>query len=296
MALIVSDPTRYFVFEFPKNFSPFEEEPYRTEYSNPYLKPDPFGSVFEISIFHLPYDFHSEPIYTEDVEHFAGQEIPDNYIFEYEHTLVEMTEQDVKKAFLKRAFEYYGYDLNEEDSLGEWYIYRFLDYHYSLYHYDLDNWLDYVLQVFKDSSKYIKKPQLTELKLRNKVNEWIVERRIELSRLNGESIEQQTPTVEVFEETIELDTELEKTAHKVVLLHELRVIEHLQKLCKEKNPTMSHTKFAELIGFILGLQGKKIEAVRKGLSGYGQKTRDDPKTKDALKKVKSELLKFGIEL
>ena len=59
---------------------------------------------------------------------------------------------------------------------------------------------------------------------------------------------------------------------------------------------MSDTKFAELIGLILGLQGKKIEAVRKGISGYGQGTKDNPKTLKALNKVKSELLKFGIEL
>lgn len=99
-----------------------------------------------------------------------------------------------------------------------------------------------------------------------------------------------------LEDILETNLELEKTAHKIVLLHELGVIGHLQKLREQKNSTLSDTKFAELIGLILGLQGKKIEAVRKGISGYGQGTKDDPKTPTALQKVRSELLKFGIEL
>lgn len=285
---IVSDPTRYFVFKYPEGFLTYGTFSYI--HSSPYLISTEWSLYFKIPRFCLPYNYHSEPVYREGVEDSIekalGLPIPDEYILEYEHTLVDMTEFDVNTAFVKRAIEYYNYDMNNDSCV----IYEYLDFHYSEYHYELNDWLEYVSKVFKDIKKYIKIPQLSALRVRALVNGWIDVKRNELAKLEGKT--------EVVDETTELDAELEKkiTGHKVVLLHELGVIEHLQKLCKEKNPTMSHTKFAELVGLILGLQSKKSETVRKCISGYGQGTKDDPKTSNALTTVKSKLLKFGIEL
>lgn len=99
-----------------------------------------------------------------------------------------------------------------------------------------------------------------------------------------------------LEENEESSILIEKTTHKLVLLHELGVIECLQKVRKEKNPNLSDSQFADLVGSILGLQGKQITTVRKGISGYGRGGQDDPKTDRAFRKVKSELIKFGIEI
>ena len=92
------------------------------------------------------------------------------------------------------------------------------------------------------------------------------------------------------------EIELTAVAHKVVLFHELGIIEPLKKLCRSKNPTLSDTQFADLVGSMMGFRDKQLETVRKALSAYGQGKSGDVKSKAAMNNVKSQLMKFGIDL
>ncbi|NBB18050.1 hypothetical protein GVN20_01670 [Runella sp. CRIBMP] len=294
MTITAHDPISYFVFFPPKGFQDADliKGPIRYIHPNPYLISDEWGVKFEIFKFCLPYDFHSKPVYKEGADFFTDEPIPNDYILEYKHTLVKMTESDVNKAFIKRAVEYYDMDRYDESPSESWYIHDYLHFHYSHYHYDLNNWLEYISQVFKEINKYIQLPQLYVLQIRKLVNNWIAEKRTELSELNGETIEQ-LPAVKAIKENAETQLELDSAGHKLVFLKELGVIDHLKNYCKAKKPSLNDTEFSKLLAPIIGINP---DTIRKGLSGYGQGTNDDPKTQKALQKVKSELIKFGIEL
>lgn len=111
------------------------------------------------------------------------------------------------------------------------------------------------------------------------------------------TIEQKQLPIEVIEDNSDevIQPELTAISHKVVLLYELGIIEYLTKVRNEKYPTLSNKQFAKLIGFILGIKGNS-ETIRKCISGYGQHTKDDPKSKKALKAVKAELSKIDVVL
>lgn len=283
--MIVQDPTHYFVFSYPNIIVTFSY--FTSKYSDPYLEPN---GVRNLDEFCLPYKYSSFPELRDGIEP-SEVDIDVDDIIGYNLKWIDMTESDVNTAFLKRALEYYELDSN---SLSPVNFYNFLSFHYERYKYKLSSWLDYISCLF-DNLDINRIPTLTSLQIKKLVNEWIAQKRLELTELNGEIIRHQSPTVEKVEETIELDTELEKTAHRIVLLHELGIIEHLQKLRNEKFSTLTDAKFAQLIGLILDLKGNKIDAVRKGISGYGLKKKDDPKTPKALNEVKSKLLQLGIE-
>lgn len=135
------------------------------------------------------------------------------------------------------------------------------------------------------------------LRLKKKILTWHNEKVNELKNLLGFLTESTQPAAaEEVEETELTPLEITAVAHKVVLFHELGIIEPLKKLCKNKNPTLSDKKFAKLVGGIMGFQGTQIETIRKALSGYGQGGESDVRSRAALDKVKSELMKFGIEL
>lgn len=133
------------------------------------------------------------------------------------------------------------------------------------------------------------------LRLKDKIVKWHDEKKKELDGLlNPASINTDYPTTV---EEIELTPiEITAVAHKVVLFHELGIINPLKKLCLNKNPTLSDTQFAELVGGMMGFEGKKLGTVRKALISYGQGKGGDVKSNAAMKEVKSKLMRFGIEL
>ncbi len=156
--------------------------------------------------------------------------------------------------------------------------------------------IDQLLNKFNEETKYLETASFylnSLLELAETIQEAI--RLHELVQEVEES--QQQPAVERRDEEIRDTATLDKTTHKIVLIHELGVIGPLKKFCKEKNPALSDTAFAAIVSHILGYDdAKSKETVRKGLSGYAQGTRDDPKTDKALNTVKALLIKNGIEL
>ncbi len=138
---------------------------------------------------------------------------------------------------------------------------------------------------------------IVELRLKKKLVSWHNEKVNELENLLSFPTEPTQPPAAATAEPPEVTAlDITKVAHKVVLFHELGVIEPLKRFCQSKNPTLSDTQFADLVGSMMGFQGKQLETVRKALSGYGQGGSGDVKSAAAINKVKSELMKFGIEL
>ncbi len=277
---------QYFQFSPPqhKEFTPFKG--FISEFSDPY---DIIGRLrFEGCYLHCK--FHTTKI-TSTIYEENGMVI--KRPIEYRHTLVEMTEFDVNQIFFKRALQYY--DIDKRNNLIAYSTRKFLDFHFSSYSDTSEKWLDHISTLVNDIHKYVNISEIVTLRFRKLVNDWVERKREELAELKGLTVNQ-ISSMNTLEENEESSISIEKTTHKLVLLHELGVIECLQKVRKEKNPNLSDTQFAELVGSILGLQGKQIETVRKGISGYGRGGKDDPKTAKAFTKVKSELIKFGIEI
>jgi hypothetical protein len=168
----------------------------------------------------------------------------------------------------------------------------------------LEDILDYQLHQHNDNSgfldyiktylpKVINANSIPELRIRNRILKWHSEKVKELQALKAGQPDDEEATAEAEPANV---MELEYIAHKVVALHELGIIDRLKDICKGKNPTLTDARFAELLCALTGIPQGSKEAVRKGLSGYGRGTRDDPKTPNAIQKVRSQLMKYGIEL
>lgn len=175
------------------------------------------------------------------------------------------------------------------------FLFEFLDYHFNNCFESTEDFLNYFNIFLK---KYYPSNVAAFLDMSKKLRQWLNNKldvyRIHLDEESKDNFWfQQLPTVEVDEKNTEIQLELDISGHKIVFLKELGVIDFLNKVFKAKNPSLNQTEFSKLLAPIIGINS---ETLRKGLSGYGQKTKDDPKSKDALNKVKSELLKFGIEL
>lgn len=304
MSIIVSDPTRWFVFQYPLSFDENSDESFfQSPYSNPYntWDEDDYDANYdrETSYVHyialknsffynsldeykLPYLFQTECIQQECVIEGSNGEIIGYESELYEHTLMEMQDIDVRQVFIQRGLEYFKRDSK--------YLSLFLDFHYEVYSGNLSDWLDYVQQIFKNIDECVTSdtPSLIVLRLCKSANDWIAKKRKELATvLTLQPTE--IPTLENEELRIELDTE----GHKIVMLKELGIIDDIEQRLKNKNPNISAKEISIFLSSVMGVNS---ETIRKALSGYGQNTKDDPKTQKAIKKVKSEMAKWGIDL
>lgn len=82
---------------------------------------------------------------------------------------------------------------------------------------------------------------------------------------------------------------LDKTAHKIVLLHEIGVIDFLEK----RYSYLSKADFAKLICNVIGME-KKITTVTKTLRYLGHKDQRNPINDKSLREVQALLSSFGI--
>lgn len=320
MSITVSDPTRWFVFQYPRSFDEDSDESFfQSPYSNPYHTWDKDDydanydretsyvnhTAFKNSFFYnslheykLPYLFQTECIQQEyDIEGNYGKILGyENEL--YEHTLMEMVDVDISRAFIQRGLEYF--------KKGSKYLPLFLDFHYEVYNGNLSEWLEHIEQIFKNINEYVEwnTPKLIILKLCKNANNWIAEKRKELAALTNPlpteeptnkttTLTTQQPIEVTTPESEETRIELDKKGHKIVMLKELGIIDDIKQRLKNKNPNISAKEISIFLSSVMGI---KSETIRKALSGYEQNTKDDPKTKLAITKVKSELIKLGINL
>ena len=133
------------------------------------------------------------------------------------------------------------------------------------------------------------------LRLKAKIIKWHDGKIKELNSLLSTAPIIEQPA-EAEEETELTPLEITAVAHKVVLFHELGVIDPLKIFCKSKNPTLTDNQFADLVGSMMGFQGKQLGTVRKALSGYSHAGAGSVKSKAAMKKVRSQLIEFGLDI
>lgn len=91
------------------------------------------------------------------------------------------------------------------------------------------------------------------------------------------------------------EIELKTLSEKLVLLHELGIIEHLKSRARNDVPGFSDGSLAKILAGLLGVENQ-CETIRKGVSGYGHGKKSDIRTDRALNSVKGQLLKFGIKI
>ena len=88
----------------------------------------------------------------------------------------------------------------------------------------------------------------------------------------------------------------DKTAHKILLLHELGIIEYLQKEYFHPSQTdRNGTDLANIIANIIS-EPTKGETIRKNISGILSRGKDNIMTKSAVAEVKKFLITFNIPL
>ncbi|MCP1381913.1 hypothetical protein [Runella salmonicolor] len=167
-----SDPKHYFQFKYPDvdhlphyiipnsgYDEPFEADinSFCTRYIDPYAILDEDSNYkIEVPQFHLPYKYNSSILYRDE-------EDLDEYTGDFIHKLVRMTELDVSKAFIRRAIEYYNLDIDDNSHPN---FVKFLNFHYSKFTGDLNQWLDHVAQIFQNINNYVDEGTAT-LTIRN---------------------------------------------------------------------------------------------------------------------------------
>jgi len=121
----------------------------------------------------------------------------------------------------------------------------------------------------------------SEIIANKKFVQWLEERKKELEQ------------DEAISENILPAEKLEKISHRIVLLHELGIIDLLKKERKDLNETY----FAQLIGTLIGvIEKEKVETIRKNLAYINVKHRNNPINNNSTNAVKSLLAKYGIGL
>ncbi|MBL4676397.1 MAG: hypothetical protein JKY70_09375 [Mucilaginibacter sp.] len=83
--------------------------------------------------------------------------------------------------------------------------------------------------------------------------------------------------------------------HKIALLYELGVIDHLQKEYFSAQSNRTNTSFAKLISEIIG-QPDSADTIRKNLSNLNTGSKNDPNKSVSVTHVKTFLSQFGIDL
>ncbi len=97
-------------------------------------------------------------------------------------------------------------------------------------------------------------------------------------------------------EAVEIDKISDSLSHKILLLHELGVVEYLQKEFFHAQQTLRNgTDLANLLSNIIG-EPTKSETIRKHLSGIHSKGKDSIVTNPGIKEVKKFLSQFNMPL
>ncbi len=266
---------RYFRFMPPKNVKNWYY--FVSEFSDPYDGLDQQSNYQrKLDKYRLPYKYETTPYYEGPLD--IGDIIED--IIERKHVWVEMTEQDIKVSFLKRAIEYYMLDKIESDSFKN--LDEFLNFHYERYPDEPTKWLEYISNIFSSVDNqfvikhYYYEQESIGLDEFKKVGEdWICKKRQILGLLEErKKIEE--------EEKLKLD----KIAHQIILLRGLGILNYLNGIRDTHWPDISKVDFAKLVALIVGVD--YTDTIRKAIIS------NEPDAKIAKDKVKSELMKIGI--
>jgi hypothetical protein len=114
---------------------------------------------------------------------------------------------------------------------------------------------------------------------------------------NGRASAKQTTLFSDESEDVEFrGIKLTKVAQKLILLHELGVVDQLRKRVQRDVPNFSDAALSKILAAFMGDEINE-ETIRKGLSSYGHSgVRGNVKTMKAFNEVKSYLQRFGIKL